>query len=370
MESIVSRRNATRAGVILSESTSGLSDEYRHAWEIAEQWRMQHVEPTRRCFQSVLSCSHQFPDSVATYRMKRMASIRAKLRRASSHFELGALDDIGGCRLIVKDVGEVREAATLLKTSLELKDQGRGEKDYILRPRSNGYRSHHLIASIPSDSANGIAYRVEIQIRTRLEHCWATTVETAGEIYNTDYKNPDIEIRPAALDRQRLSFFAAVSDLFAAQENVPLTTAYSGDSPGSDPIGRIQNNPMTETIISDLRKVCDGVYSVSPRTSTDDTLFLLKFSADEQFLDVEAFSDDQLDSALDRYEACEKAIDDKPFNRHDTNKTEQSSESSRHFNNVVLVHATSLEQLRTAYPNYSANVQQFLDELGRSGIRP
>ncbi|WP_314688169.1 hypothetical protein [uncultured Bifidobacterium sp.] len=212
-------------------------------------------------------------------------------------------------------------------------------------------------------------YRVEIQIRTRLEHCWATTVETAGEIYNNDYKNPDTAIHPSLQDGQRLAFFTAVSDLFALEENIPLPTVDSGCSRESI-IEHIRDNPMTETIISDLRKVCDGVYSVSPRTSTDDTVFLLKFSADEQFLDVETFSDDQLDSALDRYEACEKAIDDKPFNRHDTNKTEQSSESSRHFNNVVLVHATSLEQLRTAYPNYSANVRQFLDELKKLGITP
>lgn len=176
---MISRRKATRAGVLLSHTASELSNDYQDALAIAEQWRMQHVEPTRRCFRSVLSCSHRFPGSVATYRMKRMASIRAKLTRASSKFELGALDDIGGCRLIVQDIAEVNEAVLMLKAGLELKNLGKGEKDYILRPRSNGYRSHHLIASIPS---NGITYRVEIQIRTRLEHCRATTVETAGEI--------------------------------------------------------------------------------------------------------------------------------------------------------------------------------------------
>lgn len=42
----------------------------------------------------------------------------------------------------------------------------------------------------------------------------------------------------------------------------------------------------------------------------------------------------------------------------------------RRSDNVVLVHATSPEQVGIGYPNYSANVQQFLDELGRSGIRP
>ncbi len=296
-----------------------------------------------------------------------MASIRAKLTRASSSFELGALDDIGGCRLIVQDIAEVNEAVLMLKAGLELKNLGKGEKDYILRPRSNGYRSHHLIASIPS---NGITYRVEIQIRTRLEHCWATTVETAGEIYGIDYKNPDTAIHPSVQDRHRLAFFEAVSDLFALEENVPLPKADSSHLPSPNPIERIRDNPMTETIIADLSKVCDGVYSVSPRTSTDDTLFLLKFSADEQFLDMETFSDDELDSALDSYEACEKAIDDEPFSKRDANHTKQSSESSRHFSNVVLVHATSLEQLRTAYPNYSANVRQFLDELKKLGITP
>ena len=51
------------------------------------------------------------------------------------------------------------------------------------KPGSSGYRSHHLIFSFfPRDEAeNSFAGRlIEIQIRSRLQHSWASAVEAVG----------------------------------------------------------------------------------------------------------------------------------------------------------------------------------------------
>ena len=84
-------------------------------------------------------------------------------------------------------------------------------------------------------------------------------------------------------------------------------------------------------------------------------LFLLKLSRESQYLDVEAFSAEELDKALRRYDDVEQhikmsgAIDD------------ISSETE--YDNAVLVYARNAEQLAIAYPNYSTNVRYFLDKV-------
>ena len=96
----VSREAASKAGKRL-QASEGLDEE---ALAIAHTWRVQHLEPTARCFEALSSCSHQFEGAVVSYRLKRMKSILRKLQREDSRFKLGILDDIGGCRLIVNDV--------------------------------------------------------------------------------------------------------------------------------------------------------------------------------------------------------------------------------------------------------------------------
>jgi ppGpp synthetase/RelA/SpoT-type nucleotidyltranferase len=58
------------------------------------------------------------------------------------------------------------------------------EKDYIQSSRdADGYRSLHLIykyRNIKNPSYDGL--RIELQIRTKLQHIWATAVETMGTL--------------------------------------------------------------------------------------------------------------------------------------------------------------------------------------------
>lgn len=135
----ISRNRANMAGRMLS---AGLqhddADDYAQAMLIAQQWRAQHVKPTEQCFSQVLACSQGIQHSVATFRMKRMISIVRKIQRPDTHFKLGELDDIGGCRLIVESNEQVQRAATWLAGKLPLKN-GSTDKDYIEHPQSSGY---------------------------------------------------------------------------------------------------------------------------------------------------------------------------------------------------------------------------------------
>ena len=56
----VSREAASKAGKRL-QASEGLDEE---ALAIAHTWRVQHLEPTARCFEALSSCSHQFEGAV------------------------------------------------------------------------------------------------------------------------------------------------------------------------------------------------------------------------------------------------------------------------------------------------------------------
>ncbi len=48
------------------------------------------------------------------------------------------------------------------------------EKDYIANPKSNGYRSYHVILECPFSEAESGTIRVEVQLRTIAMDCWAS----------------------------------------------------------------------------------------------------------------------------------------------------------------------------------------------------
>ncbi len=55
--------------------------------------------------------------------------------------------------------------------------------DYIDVPKKSGYRGIHMVYEFQSKSKSYSQYNgmlVEVQLRTKLQHYWATAVETVG----------------------------------------------------------------------------------------------------------------------------------------------------------------------------------------------
>ena len=109
-------------------------------------------------------------------RLKRIESIIEKLERDDLPLTLESLEenlnDVAGVRVIcafVEDVYMVAE--TLLRQDdIHLIKK----KDYIANPKPNGYRSLHLIVTVPIFLANEKRHmKVEIQLRTIAMDSWA-----------------------------------------------------------------------------------------------------------------------------------------------------------------------------------------------------
>jgi ppGpp synthetase/RelA/SpoT-type nucleotidyltranferase len=93
----------------------------------------------------------------------------------------------------------------------------RQQYPYILQPKADGYRSHHMVFSF-NDEGRAAPFdgrRVELQIRTRLQHSWATAVEAVG-LYR------DEDMKAGYGNEEWLRLFSLMSAEFADAENCPV----------------------------------------------------------------------------------------------------------------------------------------------------
>lgn len=154
-----------------------------------------------------------------------MPSIIEKLNRFGG-IELSRMQDIGGLRIVVPTIDDIKKVHDRLlrkNSTLSLSN----EKDYINTdgPKTDGYRSVHMIFKYKSKKHPELAqYNIEIQIRTQLQHCWGTTVETLGMIDKESYKTGKGEFKTKR-------FLLLVSALFALKEKTKIPDALAKVSP-------------------------------------------------------------------------------------------------------------------------------------------
>ena len=117
------------------------------------------------------------PISSIKSRVKSPSSIYEKLHRKGYPFTeesiIKNLDDVAGIRVICPFISDIYAMADLITsqddiTILKI-------KDYIKTPKTNGYRSYHMIVEIPVFFSDGkVPLRAEIQIRTIGMDFWAS----------------------------------------------------------------------------------------------------------------------------------------------------------------------------------------------------
>ena len=117
------------------------------------------------------------PIEMVKTRLKSPASIRAKLVRYGFDMSIDSIrkniHDIAGVRVICSFVNDVYVLADafLQQDDITLISK----KDYIKKPKKNGYRSLHLIVSVPIFLAHEKRMiKVEVQLRTLAMDFWAS----------------------------------------------------------------------------------------------------------------------------------------------------------------------------------------------------
>jgi hypothetical protein len=215
-----SKKAVSRAGATLSDSNSTAEDKL-NAIPIVNNWRSIHGYPINT-FQATLRSKLSGVDDVAivAQRLKRLPSIIKKLQRYPD-MQLSRMQDVGGVRAVVKDIRAVR---TLERKYLEgrLNHSLHSHYDYISSPKPSGYRSVHLIYRYSNPRETARAYNglfIELQIRSKLQHAWATAVETVGTYLQESLKSSEGS-------KDWLNFFALVGSAFAHLEKCPTAKEY------------------------------------------------------------------------------------------------------------------------------------------------
>ena len=248
------------------------------------------------------------------------------------------MQDIGGLRAVVSTLPKLNELYENYN-STAFTHKLVSSYDYVSNPKSSGYRSIHLIYKYKLRQKSPYdGLQIELQLRTKLQHAWATAVETVGTFLEHSLKSsegPD----------EWLNFFALVSSAFAHTEKTSLVPGYEHLSKKET----FQRTDLEATRL-EVRKMLIGYSSAvkaipSGKARSAYYLVELDLSGESKSVKITPFSRERLDEANTRYTEAEQEVS--------IGKAAQ----------VVLVSAGSIDSLKRAYPNYFLDTHEFLAQL-------
>lgn len=327
-----SKNKIKKAGIAIScNDFTDISNE--EALKIINNWRASHAFPLHTFYVNCKNKVKRFNGAIAVQRLKRLESIVDKLSR-EDEMSIVRMQDLGGCRMIMENIEDVYEVINDIKKS-RIRHQLIKTNDYIENPKPYGYRSVHLVYKYYSDKKatyNGML--IEIQVRTRLQHLWATAIEIL-QIYTKS------NLKASMGDEKILRYMELISALFAIKEKTPLSPTVPTSK---------------EQILSELKTlddvnffdILDAVKTALKITDINDLkiadkkngYYILKINFDTKSLNIRYFAPSKIELATRIYEEIE---------RQNTHKQID----------VVLVAAADMDTLTKAYPNYFADVNAF-----------
>ena len=329
-----SKNELNKAGKILIKDRPG---EFEYPWAVGilDKWRACHAYPVNT-LQATLRKKVKLLNGevIVAQRLKRLSTIIDKLKRYPD-MNLARMQDIGGLRAIVGSIKDVNKLNLVYQKS-KFKHELVSTKNYIEYPKNSGYRGIHLIYKYKNSRApsyNGL--QIELQLRTKLQHAWATSVETMGTFLGKALKS-------SQGDQEWLKFFALTASAFAHLEKTP-------------PIPGYENLSKKETFqaVIEIEKKLGVMDKMRAFTTAAKTIHkdkdgkgwfyhLIILNSKENKIQINSYARDQLKQATKDYSKAEDAAS-------------RGAEIE-----PVLVSAGPLKSLRTAYPNYFLDTKEFI----------
>jgi len=329
-----SKSKIDKAGQTLLKPNTKL--QYENALETLSQWRSYHASPLSTFAQTLKSRVKKISlsnNTIVAQRLKRTPSILLKLQ-VHKTMRLSTMQDIGGLRAIVDNPREVYTLVELYRFS-QTKHKLFSLNDYIENPKKDGYRGVHLIYKLSKTPS----LFLEIQIRSQLQHIWATGVEVFGTLQQSSFKSGHGE-------KKWLELFSLVSSIFAIKENAPVIDLHKNLSKNKILI-------RTKKLIHELQvieqlNVYTNLYKLEPlKVSSGRTgnYSLISLNSKSNIIKVESFSSSRITEASKAYIDLEKRyLNDKSMN-------------------VVLVNSGDIKKLELSYPNYFMDTKELLKNL-------
>jgi len=306
--------------------------EYLEAFTVANDWRNLHAPAMKRIRWHVKAFMRIGAiEGDTSARLKRMPAIRDKLARPRTNFKLDTLQDIGGCRAILNSIADVQRLAEFVDQSDRFEVWK--SDNYIVEPKLDGYRSHHLCLKVHGrrPGSSEPVKSIELQVRTVLQHAWATAVEAVGAVRRENIKG-------GMGDAAWRHLFVMMSEEIAEIEGLSDGRSEQRRREIKELDRSIGASDSLDSLAHTIQYLKTAIAS-----SSRPTFFLLRYDAAERMVTVEPHYVDQ--KAFQSYYDAELA-----------------DEKSRG-NDAVLVDVTEIETVQRAFPNYFRDVGLFRETL-------
>lgn len=184
----------------------------REEHNVLENWRTSHGAVLNTA-QAWLRRLEREQRPVVGQRLKRYNTIVDKLATGRSR-DLSTMHDIAGVRLIFRNEDELLQFREKMDASRakHKRTHEHDRFDYILKPKDTGYRGVHDVferqVGLRKDASAWNGLKFEVQLRTTIQHAWATAVEVYDSIQQARFK---FEGSNSAAYQQ----FLLISELFA-----------------------------------------------------------------------------------------------------------------------------------------------------------
>ncbi len=336
---VPAKKAVRRAGEKLR--TPGLPDsETTDALQVLSDWRALYYRPINT-IQALIRKkidALNIKSAIVAQRLKRTPSIVAKLKRYPS-MQLDRMQDIGGIRAVVNNVDEVFKLHQSLVRGRHKHSPVIPEKNYIANPKADGYRGIHQVFKYSTSQHEELeGMLIEVQIRTKLQHYWATAVETLGVIEKSSFKT-------GIGDEKFKQFFRVCSALFSIREKQPIIECLREKSPKEI----VQEFLQLEEELGVFDKLAAFTSVVRATSGVENKksngYYLLILDTDKKITSFIPFASDQPQLAEQMYMLME------------------SKEKNNPNIDVVLAAAGDMKDLRTAYPNYFVDTKAFITNL-------
>ncbi len=305
-------------------------------WEVFENYRRAHAR-TLNTHQIRLRRLGEGMDFSVARRLKRLPTIIDKLRR-EPNMQLSTMHDIAGCRVIFNDIKDLNKYRSELyeKPVKHIHvNKGTDHFDYLKHPKKSGYRGIHEVYKTRTGRTDAKPWddlMVEIQLRTKAQHAWATAVETIDLLNGERAKFGEADVHTSR-------FFVLASEVIArAHEN---SKSCLPDVPSKEIVSEFVSLDQQLGIV---RRLDEAVQQNPQLTRRRATILIFHFEKGK-LLEVRDFAD--IKNALPEYEKLESELREKA--------------------DVVLVGADRVEDLRRSFQNYFSDAKDFV-ALINSGI--
>lgn len=342
---------------ILEESQK---EEFSQAMDVLSWWRQSHEDALDSALKKVQKISKKHDrNAIYAKRLKRYASIVTKLNRfKENRMTLRKMQDIGGCRVVVSSEKKLYKILRELRKNQEFLQESNNirQKDYIKNPKDDGYRGVHIIGQFPSKDFG--QRNIEVQLRTRIQHSWATALEIIDTFTGQALKSNQG-------DQHWESFFANISFIMSEMDKTHMFERhdfnkrlksltlhlFSDNNPNRmESIRKIYTLLEQERQLNVINKL--NAFSGSLKVIQDDipkidneSYALIEINLKSLTVNTTYFPKDNSSEAETAFSEIEKKCSkDKNFV-------------------VALVSANAIGGLQEAYPNFFADSTRFLDSL-------